>query len=914
MATDANRLLANQNAFIQASAPSFYQGNVAQLELHIVASAGVGTSPVEVPFPAGAAISVAVGDTNTYPTGGSWSLMVDTTETEFVPYNATTAQVSAALNALTEVSSEGGLTVSKTGDGYSITWNTYGLKPSIGIGSDTLTPSSYESISLVQEGSAENRQIVFAELRQNPIALGVVWTALPTPSVTVSEIQAWNGNNRIWRVGVDPQPKAGTITISYGSKTATLAYSASTASIASALSPAQVFATGQYQWDIVIAEDSVLTAFGSLVGYNGFSGSINFATAECHQFLAGAERKATVLEVSVSVDSKRYTLIQTLCNVFADVVSDGVLVPLPLGTAMSEQVANARFVRRDIDQNPNSVTQDIIWQNLGVDTLGSDVVGALNQADSPSAANPFATISDLSGLGATWGNITGTLSDQTDLQLALDAKYDASNPSGFIYEANVDGNTYGRRDGLWETVLPTTGGALTGSITNSTATYDTEMAGDLFGVQLSSDHTKGTTVEFDGLDAYDGANHMKVSPIGLTFPDSSVQTTAYTGGAGTAVWGAITGTLSDQTDLWENFYNYRTNGDFNFDNLPDTKLSTYGLTLYPPVGTTILYNSYINSDIVQLQQDSSNGGTELGDLYRFYASTSAIELKTQNWHDDGSGNIVTSGLSGISIQYNGIYFQNGSFQTIAFPGFNNTALTGTPTAPTPATNDDDTSIATTAYVKAQGYITSSALTPYLTSATAASTYQTISGMSGYAQLAGATFTGKVNMAAPTAGGASLNLGVGISPTTSVAGDIWIATNINYKDSSGTQKIVANTNTSNTFAQPQIIQAQNSTAALRVTQLGTGNTLLVEDSTNPDASALVVDASGNVGIGVATGYTATQKVEVVGNVKADAFINGTGPTYNVKAIQAHSGGSDTHELVVSVNGSTYRVGMKFVSTP
>ena len=36
------------------------------------------------------------------------------------------------------------------------------------------------------------------------------------------------------------------------------------------------------------------------------------------------------------------------------------------------------------------------------------------------------------GGGGTWGSITGTLSDQTDLQSALDAKYDASNPSGYI--------------------------------------------------------------------------------------------------------------------------------------------------------------------------------------------------------------------------------------------------------------------------------------------------------------------------------------------------------------------------------------------------------------------------------------------------------------------------------------------------
>ena len=39
-----------------------------------------------------------------------------------------------------------------------------------------------------------------------------------------------------------------------------------------------------------------------------------------------------------------------------------------------------------------------------------------------------------------------------------------------------------------------------------------------------------------------------------------------------------------------------------------------------------------------------------------------------------------------------------------------TVLTGNPTAPTPATADNDTSIATTAFVKAQGYATTSQLT------------------------------------------------------------------------------------------------------------------------------------------------------------------------------------------------------------
>ena len=720
MATDANRLLANQNAFIQAAAPDFYQGNVAQLELHIVASSGVGTSPVELPFPAGAEISVAVGDTNTYPTGGSWELSVDEVETAPMPYNATTAQVASALNALSSVSSAGGVSVYKTGDGYTITWNTYGLKPSIGIGPDTLTPSSYQSISLVQTGSAINRQIVFVELRQNPIALGVEWTPLPSPTVTVSEVQAWNGTNKIYRVTIAPQPKAGTITIAYGTKTATLSYNASPASITSALSPAQAFATGQYQWDIAIVEDSVLTASGSLVGYNGYSGSINFATAECHQFLAGAERKSTTLEVSMSLDDKRYTLIQTLCNVFADVVSDGVLVPLPLGVALSEQVANARFVRRDVDQNPDAATQDVIWKNLGVETLGSDVAGAITNADSPSAANPFATMSDIPNeTEAVWGGISGTLSNQTDLQAELDDKYDASNPDGFI-----------------------TSSALAGYATESWVTSQGYI----------------TSASFNDYARLDGAT--------------------FTGGVN------FTWTLG-----------FQDNGHLDA--------------------------SGVDSDgRFRIRFGQGNGGSIA-------------------WGDFG---------------FNGTYlvYGNGENQT--------------------------ETVASQTWVKA-----------------------------------GLTFTGKVNMAAPTAGSASLNLGVGTAPTTSVAGDIWIATNINYRDSAGVQKAVANTNTLNTYTAPQIIQTTVGTVnpALRITQLGTGNALLVEDQNTPDTSALVVDASGNVGVGVATGYTSTSKLEVVGNVKGTTLSTASGPAFSLDSIVSHTGGSDTNDLLVTIGGVNYRIGMRIV---
>lgn len=51
---------------------------------------------------------------------------------------------------------------------------------------------------------------------------------------------------------------------------------------------------------------------------------------------------------------------------------------------------------------------------------------------------------------------------------------------------------------------------------------------------------------------------------------------------------------------------------------------------------------------------------------------------------------------------------------------------------------------------------------------------------------------------------------------------------------------------NTFSVNQIISVtDNTNAALRITQLGTGNALVVEDSANPDSSPFVIDNSGNV---------------------------------------------------------------------
>ena len=184
----------------------------------------------------------------------------------------------------------------------------------------------------------------------------------------------------------------------------------------------------------------------------------------------------------------------------------------------------------------------------------------------------------------------------------------------------------------------------------------------------------------------------------------------------------------------------------------------------------------------------------------------------------------------------------------------------------------------------------------------------------YMPRVGGTFSGKVNFT-PNAisGAAGLNVGIGgTSGGSTVNGDMWITTggaNLNFRDGTGAWKVVASLQNGNVFSAVQAIDVTSTTPALRVTQKGTGNVLLVEDALNPDTTALVVEQSGNVGIGVATGFAATAKLEVVGNTKSTTLSTGAGPTFSVNSTTTHSGGSDTLDLLITINGVQYRIGLR-----
>lgn len=77
-----------------------------------------------------------------------------------------------------------------------------------------------------------------------------------------------------------------------------------------------------------------------------------------------------------------------------------------------------------------------------------------------------------------------------------------------------------------------------------------------------------------------------------------------------------------------------------------------------------------------------------------------------------------------------------------------------------------------------------------------------------------------------------------------------------------QVTVANLTAGRTVAAAAVtVDANSATDAVRITQTGAGNALVVEDSTSPDNSPVVVDASGNLGVGT---LTPTAKVDIFGS--------------------------------------------------
>lgn len=80
---------------------------------------------------------------------------------------------------------------------------------------------------------------------------------------------------------------------------------------------------------------------------------------------------------------------------------------------------------------------------------------------------------------------------------------------------------------------------------------------------------------------------------------------------------------------------------------------------------------------------------------------------------------------------------------------------------------------------------------------------------------------------------------------------WSSASNNWQKWNGTTWVALSTGYNIPLAGPITLTANSSSDALRITQTGAGNCLVVEDAASPDSTPFVIDAAGRVGIGTAT---------------------------------------------------------------
>jgi hypothetical protein len=278
------------------------------------------------------------------------------------------------------------------------------------------------------------------------------------------------------------------------------------------------------------------------------------------------------------------------------------------------------------------------------------------------------------GGGATWGTITGTLSSQLDLQSALNAKYDASNPAGYITSAAL--SSYLTTAAAASTYYPLTNpssyitiSALSGYLTSATAaaTYYpltnpsgyTSNTGTVTSVQLAA----GTGISLSGTNPITASGTITVATSGVTINKQTVTD-------GVAVTGTTVSTFTSSVLIPANTV---TTGDILYVKTRIRRTTALG---------TLTTRMYVNTSAAvggSLIGTSAPAGASA--LYFQYTRTLAVKSAVSTETMAGNANINPDDNTALTIavstnnidwtqnQYIIVAVQNGNTADVARSSF-----------------------------------------------------------------------------------------------------------------------------------------------------------------------------------------------------------------------------------------------------
>jgi len=424
------------------------------------------------------------------------------------------------------------------------------------------------------------------------------------------------------------------------------------------------------------------------------------------------------------------------------------------------------------------------------------------------------------GVGVPAG---GTVNQVLAKASGVDYQTEWVDQTGGIPDAPVDGVTYGRKDAAWTEVLPLSGGAIDPNaiVTLSDNTTDSELGGWGFGVQLTDDTAYNASIQYTGIAVQNPTGTMSMTAAGVTFPDLTTQTTAGISPATAAATYApinspiLTGDPQGPTPAFgDNDTSLSTTafvqaalagGTAVAKNLEVYVRNQTGATL--TAGTIVYINGATGNrpTVTKAQANNdANSAQTFGFIKASIANNGFGYVIVRGELENVDTSALTEGVQlylsptvagtwtttkpsapqhlvyvGICVRAHPtqgtilVAVQNGyeveELHDSSISGKTNNDLFAYESATNLWKNKSFSALglltsadaASTYYLQTNpaGYITSSALSPYLLSSTAASTYFTIANAANKADLASPTFTGTVSMAGGTSfSGSSVNVG------------------------------------------------------------------------------------------------------------------------------------------------------------
>jgi hypothetical protein len=410
----------------------------------------------EVAWPASAAITLAVGRLDVAPTAGSFTLSYDGDSTAELPSDASETAMQTALNALASITADGGVTVIKTSTTYRVLWNDAGVPSStISVGTNDLSPSASIGIATARAGGVAIKNLVQLHIKQSPVAKCTSWVTQDAPAITVTQVHApaYSGDFRIWRVKIEPYPKAGSFRLSKTINsvvtfTSPISYPADSSTIQSELGLTTVL-VGNDEFEIrqtqVTGASTVnVTTLGAdatgLTAYEAKYGVLNLNTLDLELLLGGNTTATALLEIEVDVSGTRETIVQKQITVINDLIDSdaytlvewGDVVPADsvvrydtsqaLTTPQKAQARTNIGALSSADLTTYTTKDGELESRLGIieTALTTDVQDAFLGAALPSSTNAFATMDDVDTKAPL--SHTHTIANVTGLQTALDGK------------------------------------------------------------------------------------------------------------------------------------------------------------------------------------------------------------------------------------------------------------------------------------------------------------------------------------------------------------------------------------------------------------------------------------------------------------------------------------------------------------